>query len=222
MPGVMGQTMGQIDPGLQRQWNDFFRNAWNEINATGTTSSPEVQLMIPRRFGPDERRLVQTSYEEHFLGGVDGGFSQQEVARNSVSYLANANMAGAVGNLIGGVIARKRADDQAAVQWRPSSNGDVVVTQYGMYMFYRNESMTQGKDTWWVPCNLPPQPLDYASFESAQLTAWDRLETTGMNMDGEPSTNAFITPVASLIFALWCRAMYPDHPQASEVVAGWG
>jgi len=107
------------------------------------------------------------------------------------------------------------------LQWVPATSGDIVITQYGLYFFIKNESASQGAKIWWEPTSAPPSWTPWQVMESAQLTAWDRMQVTGRNVGGNQSTFAYTTPLASLMFALWCWAEYPDHPQAQEVVAGW-
>jgi hypothetical protein len=217
----MSKTEGSIDSVQKAQWNAFFRSVVDEINAQGMTSVPEVPLIFPRQFNEDERRIVQAFFELRSFTSMGDGFDMKGAAQNATRYLANANWAGAAGVAIGSLIAKQRLKGEEEVKWRVMGNGNLIVTDYGIYLILKQEAYTKGKNTWMQACDYPPFVIGNDGISSAQLTAWDCLEYDIANSDGGRKKYMIISPLASLIFVLWCLAMYPNHPQLQEVVDCW-
>ncbi|MDR0875521.1 MAG: hypothetical protein LBN12_04860 [Clostridiales Family XIII bacterium] len=218
---AMTRTEGVIDPGQKAQWNAYFRSVVGELDTQGTISAPEVQLLIPRQFSGDEIRIVQAYFEEYSFTGLGEEFDTKYAAQNVAMQVANRNAAGATGAIIGNIIAKKNADALSEVKWRLISNGDLVATDYGVYLFRKNDSITKGKNSWLQPVSGPPVCLAYNALTSALLTAWDRIEIDAPKVGGETGKFGIVTPLASLIFTLWCMAVYPDHPQVQDIIECW-
>jgi hypothetical protein len=197
---VQSDQRDTISPEQQEEWQQwmaFARSVYNEYTAGGVYTGVEVPLPIAPLFNRNEKRIAKAPFQEYVFTGIGDGTINVSPIYTSNAYLA-------AGQLIGTLYAKNKAQKLAEVKWHPTGAGEIVVTDFGIYIFYMDGKMVD---------------FTYDSFHGAQMTAWDNIEIDGTNKaDGSTLKLAFSTPVAALIFAMWCFNVYPQHPQLKGVL----
>jgi hypothetical protein len=187
-----------IDP-LHKQWLDFTRGVYLDINKNGIFTGQEVPVMFPPRFAPDEKRICKAYNQSYFYTGATVEYNQ--VGGIVFGSLGTLAVAGAATWMANNAI-KKKAEREASAQWRDQGKSEVIATQYGLYIVEPEYSYE-----WW-----------FNGIASAQLTAFDQIELEVTYNNASNRRYAFVTPMAPMILMLWAKAVYPSHPQLKSVL----
>ncbi|MDR0593581.1 MAG: hypothetical protein LBG60_10090 [Bifidobacteriaceae bacterium] len=176
----------------------FARRVYQDYTTIGSYQGPQVPLHIAPQFNRDEQRIAKAPFRYFTFAGIGDGTAGPGANLAMAGGLASGNAAVGLAGIAGSLIAQKRARDAAIPKWHELPGGELVITDYGFYMLSA-DGMTA------VP---------YVRIDGALLTGWDRIELTF----AADAKDAFLTPAATTVFALWCLAVYPGHPQLGILV----
>ncbi|KFI95693.1 hypothetical protein [Bifidobacterium stellenboschense] len=197
-----------IDPQLQHEWNQFFIRAYNDVSDNGHYTGAESFGPPMRYFSDDERRMANAPYE----------LLQHRHWTYTTRDHATVDSSGDVTFHRGGTY---RAWGTAGMDlYRFLAQGSLTVTEHGFY--YLPTALVSGHSFWSGKETLRPATTGFASvgfsdIESAIILNWDTVQLEYNNW----THYRLITPVATLIFALYCLWRDANNPQLPTVLQVW-
>lgn len=188
-------------------WHTVDVNMW--LDEGRLDQRPPIGTTFPLRFDPCERALARGDFTLLTLTSAgDGSYTHNGgfFFATGAAGLALTAVA-AAGRAAGNSRRRSQAEADAALQWRATESGSVIVSSHGFYL-----AAQQGFYPWVFP-----------AVTTAQMVGPGQLMLSG-NSDQGSIQWIVASAWAELIFTLWARAVHPQHPQLTTlewIPPGW-